>query len=370
MKVLLISPKDPEVPTNLKFLMGGENTYTQTLLAYPPEGVEYIHYQKVLGSRVATYTAFQSLFSALMTARILPPDSGFQALKLKEKFDLVHAHTYCLKLQNYTGPVVLSDSSSNALFLRDYLGWSRLRIKVAYKLRKWINKNLGVFDPNLNLYQAKKLIVWSEFAKRIHQELGCDPRKITVIPPGIAELSGKRIEHEGFNILFVGVWFERKGGKLLLDTYRILKEKYSQLRLSLVGELPKGMELSEGIWQTNYLSRGKLINEVFPYADVLVLAPPKAEGYGLVVEEAMSFGIPVVVSNIYALPEMVQDSVTGFVVKPGSVEDLVAKLEILIKNPSLRRKMGVVAHQRFREKFWIEKTNEKLLKVYQEALKR
>lgn len=370
MKVLLISPKDPDQPGNLKYLMGGENTFTRSLLANPPQGVEYIHYQDALRQGKAIHTDFQRLLSTLMTLGIYPPDVGFQCLKLCEKFDLVHGHAFSLRLENYSGPVVLSDSSSNWLFLKDYLSWNQWRISCGYKLRKLISQKFNLYDPNLNLGKAKKLIIWSEFAKKIHQDLGADSPKIVVIPPGIDQLPGKRIKHDGFNILFVGVWFERKGGLLLLEVYKVLKKKYPQIRLNLIGEIPKGLKLFKDVWQKNYLPREKLVKEIFPWADVLVLVPPKAEGYGLVVLEAASLGIPAIVSSVYALPELVEDGKTGFVISLGNLAELSEKLEILIKNRDLGEKMGEAARKRFLEKFWIVQTNKKLLRVYKEAMVR
>ena len=118
----------------------------------------------------------------------------------------------------------------------------------------------------------------------------------------------------------------------------------------------------------NYVPREKLMREFFPKADIFVLVPPKVEGYGFAVVEAMSFGIPVVVSNVCALPELVEDGKCGFVVKSGNVDDLYDKLEVLIKDQKLREKMGDAAKKRFLEKFSVEKSNAKLLAVYRQVL--
>lgn len=367
MKVLLISPKDPEKPGNLKFLMGGENTFTQSLLAHPPSGVEYIHHAQALEEGRIVYNRFQRPLSFLMKVGILPLDVGFQCFEIRDKFDLIHLHVYCSKLINYAGPVVLSDSSSNFLFLKDYLGWSKTRIDLSYKSRRKISKTFRMYDPNLNLYKAKKLIVWSNFAKKVHQGLGVDSQKIVVVPPGIAKVPGKKIKHPGFNILFVGIWFERKGGPLLLEAYKILKKKYRNIYLFLIGEVPQRIRLPRNVWHKDYLPREELINKTFPQADVLVLVSPVAEGYGLVVLEAASLGIPAIVTSVYALPEIVKDKETGFVIPPSNLDLLVDRLERLIKDKSLSQKMGEAAQKRFMEKFWIKKTNQQLLRVYQES---
>lgn len=366
MKVLLISPKDPDRPGKLKFLVGGENTFTRGLLANPPSGVEYIHHDQALEEGQIVYTGLQKPLSYLIKGRILPLDVGFQCFEIKKKFDLIHCHVYCLKLQGIQAPVVLSDSSSNLLFLKDYLGWGKTRIVVSYALRKCLVKRLDIYDQNLNL-KGVPLVVWSKFAKRIHVDLGADPKRIVVIPPGIEKARFKKRKHQGINILFVGVWFKRKGGPLLLEAYKVLKKKYPEIKLTLIGQVPKGTRLPKDIWQRDFVPREKLMREIFPQADILVLVPPVAEGYGLVVHEAASYGIPSIVSRVYALPELVEDRKTGFVIAPGNLEELIKKLETLIRDPQLREKMGRGAKKRFEEKFWIQKTNQKLLEVYQEA---
>ena len=121
MKVLLVSPQDPDKPGDLKYLMGGENTFTRSLLKKPPSGVKYIHHLQAIKQGRIAFTQWQKPLGYLMKARILPPDAGTLCLKINDQFDLIHSHVYGLKLEGYSGPVVLSDSSSNYLFLKDYL---------------------------------------------------------------------------------------------------------------------------------------------------------------------------------------------------------------------------------------------------------
>lgn len=370
MKVLLISPKDPKISTDLKFLMGGENTYTNSLLSYPPQGVHYTHHSEALQRGEIEYTFWQTALSVLIKTRIFPIDSGYQCLRLKKKFDLVHCHGYSLKLDGkIRPPVILGDSSSNFLFLRDYLNWSEARIRTQYKLRALVHKYFNVYDRDLHLGSCAKLIVFSQFAKRVHLDLGADPQKVVVVPPGLPQVTSKKKQSPLVNILFAGVWFERKGGMVVIEAFRKLAPKYKNIRLTLLGPLPEDVFIKKGerIEQKDFVPYEELL-DYYAKTDIFVLVPPKAEGYGLVIEEAMSFGIPAVVSDIYALPEMAVDKETGFVVRPGSVEDLAAKLEILIKDSKMRQTMGKLAQKRFMEKFWIEKTNQQLLKVYREAL--
>lgn len=372
-EVLLISPRDPKVPSDLKFLMGGESTYTQSLLQNPPKGVNYTYFQDALMRKEIIYSRWQIIFSWLMKLRIMPLDTGYQCISLKKKFDLIHCHLYGVKIDgSVKAPVVLSDSSSNYLFLRDYLGWGKRKIKFFYRIRKFLAVQFGVYDPMLNPQNAP-IIVWSKFAEKIHRRFGRKQKNIFVIPPGIGKFLKEVIRKENdknlFNILFIGIWFERKGGLLVLEAYKKLKKKYPRLRLSIVGDVPNYITLPKEVWQRKYLPREKLIRDVFPKADALVLVPPRAEGFGVVALEAMSLGIPVIVSDVYALAETVEDGKTGLVIKPGEAAAVADAFEKLILNEKLRKKMGEDGRVRFLKKYTSEAVNEELLKVYEIVVK-
>lgn len=392
LKVLLVAPTDPKKPSDLNLLVGGENTFTKLLLANPPGDVKYTYFHQALGKGEIEYTLLHRILSILTKLRILPLGAGNQCFRIIANFDLVHCHAYGIKIDRDI-PVILSDSSSNYLFLRDYVNWSMLRINLGLAIKKFLFRAFSVLDPDVNLGNSR-LIVFSKFAFKIHQKLGIPPEKMQIIHPGLPKISYKKtdpVSSGGVNILFVGTWFERKGGHLLLEAFKQLSKKYKNISLTIIGEVPKKYKFSysssEGakatesrseiessrlrsnnIEQLDFVSRDKLMREFFPKADIFVLVPPKVEGFGFAVLEAMSFGIPVIVSRVCALPELVEDGKSGFIIKPGSIGELTDRLEILIGNSALRKRMGGLARKRFGEKFTIEKSNENLLKVYRQAL--
>lgn len=378
-KCLLISPLDPVVPAKLENLVGGENTYTRTLLEYPPAGVVYTHYTQALREGRIQFSLWQKPLDSLIKLRLVPPGAGIVCVTLKDDFDLVHAHVYSVKISNQHLPVILSDSSSNTLFLKDYLGWSERRIKTQLAFKKALYKKTNVIDPDVTPESAANLIVWSQFAKKLHTDFGADEDTITVIPPGLPSQTGfpsqtglpsqklHRKKNEVVNILFIGTWFERKGGEILLKAYRKLKEKELKVKLTLVGKINNDLENEKDIECFAYISRQQLLAEFFTAADILVLVPPKVEGYGLVVAEAMSFGIPSVVSRVCALPELVKDGETGLVVSPNSSEELFTALEKLVTQNKLRERLGQQARSRFEKKYLVDVTNQQLKDLYETA---
>ncbi len=363
-KVLLIGPDDPQTPTH------GETAYLRLLLDHPPEGVEYIYYLEALKDKGIKRT-WEYYFFRFLYRLYLWPDVHVECLRLLDKFDLVHAHVMPVKISsNYKVPVILSDSSSNYYYLNSYKGIPKTIIKLYYYLfRKPLVKLFKIYDGNLNARDAKGLVVWSEFAKKIHLDLGF-ASKITVVPPPIPLSYKEKIySHQKVNILFVGMHFKRKGGELLLKAFYELEKKYPDITLTLVGPIPSDVKLmSPRIFSLGFVPWTKLLNEVIPAADIFVLISPKSEGYGLTVLQAMSGGVPCITTNIATFPEIINNGEDGLMIKPDDYSELLEGLEKLISDTILREKMAQKARQKIEQFFSTKVITEKIGKIYKGAL--
>lgn len=253
--MLLVSPIDPEVPGKLKFLMGGENTYTRVLLASPPPSVEYVHHLDAFEKGEIRYGPFHNFLRTLTKFRMLPLSAGTFDIEVSGDFDLIHCHAYTLRLSGESvkqlpvrgtsrhPPVVLGDSVPTRWALSAYFKQSPLRIGATYALRNFIHRMFGVYDQNLFLANFPSLVVISEFAKKKDVKLGADIRRITLVYPGLAD-RGERKTYSGksVRILFAGVWIERKGGLILWEAYRRVRERFGQkVKLTILGPLPKNI---------------------------------------------------------------------------------------------------------------------------------
>jgi len=95
--------------------------------------------------------------------------------------------------------------------------------------------------------------------------------------------------------------------------------------------------------------------------------PSLSEGLPLSLLEAMAAGVPPVVTKVGGMPEVVQDSVTGFIVPPGNVEALADRLSFLLGNPSLATKMGVASRERILDQFTMDRMAAEYRAVYRQA---
>ena len=88
---------------------------------------------------------------------------------------------------------------------------------------------------------------------------------------------------------------------------------------------------------------------LYALSEALVL-PTHSDPWGLVVNEAMACGLPIVVTNVAGCSaDLVEDGGNGYIVPPGNPERLKAALDSLIKSPELRRQMSVRSTERIRE---------------------
>lgn len=98
--------------------------------------------------------------------------------------------------------------------------------------------------------------------------------------------------------------------------------------------------------------------------DVL-LAPSLWEGFGLVFLEAMALHLPVISTHVSAIPEVVVDGETGWLVPPANVEALASALRTALTDPAERQRRGIAGRHRLETHFSVDQMVERTLAVYQ-----
>jgi starch synthase len=144
-------------------------------------------------------------------------------------------------------------------------------------------------------------------------------------------------------ILFVGLQFERKGGDLLLQSFRRVRHHLRDARLVLAG-VPLGYVSEPGVTCLGVLDRNKpteaaQLADAYASAHVFAM-PTRFEPFGIAFVEAMHFGLPCIGPRAWAVPEIITDGETGFTVPPEDREALTTRLLQLLRAPGQARVMG------------------------------
>lgn len=145
-------------------------------------------------------------------------------------------------------------------------------------------------------------------------------------------------------VLFVGRDWHRKGGDLLIEAWRRVREQLPQARLRIVGtdEAPSD---EPGVEVLGLVRGRDRIAALYEGAQLFCL-PSRYEPYGLAIAEAMAYGLPCVVTRVGALDEVVVDGETGLVVPPGDVGALAAAMVRLLGSPELADRLGAAGRAR------------------------
>jgi glycosyltransferase involved in cell wall biosynthesis len=153
-------------------------------------------------------------------------------------------------------------------------------------------------------------------------------------------------------VLFIAKEFQRKGGDTVAQAMRIVQQALPETRLAFAGAAELPLELRElrnvdhlGLLDKNDPQQLQRLLSAYRQADLLVL-PSRHDPFPTVVREAMFFSLPCVVSDIWAMPEMVEQDVSGFLVPPSDPDALAARILTLLRDPDLCQRMGAAARIR------------------------
>ncbi len=153
------------------------------------------------------------------------------------------------------------------------------------------------------------------------------------------------------SVLFVGRDFHRKGGDLVLRAFEHVRARCPGARLTLAGfDTPRPRHDRGDVDWRGPISDRACLRALYRSADVFVM-PSRCEPFGLVFLEAMAHGLPCVGVRRDAMPEIIADGVTGYLIEPGDHETLAVRLIQLLARPQRARAMGRHGYQRVATRF-------------------
>jgi len=238
------------------------------------------------------------------------------------------------------------------------MSWMRFRKKIKtwfsylHLEGRWdwvfIDKVLPRFADGITcLSEDTKMELTHRFGQEIERivqvtPLGVDTERFRPEAPCRISLPPHLRKGKGI-VLYVGSLIPRKGIKTLLRAWRLIRRECKEAVLIVVGRGPLEKTLlreSEGSnlfhvpfadWET--------LPGIYAACDIL-LFPTRKEGFGLVVAEALSSGLPVVTTKALGVRKLVREGETGFCFDVGDVTGISRGVSTLLKNPVLAREMG------------------------------
>ena len=202
-------------------------------------------------------------------------------------------------------------------------------------------------------------------------EFGVDPARLVYLPHFIDSSAYTPDYGHSGHILYFGRLSPGKGLNTLIDAMKGL----DRIRLKIIGEDPREKGLRERVAKERInnveflgYKAGEELKEEMGRAMFIVVPSVHYEIFGLVILEAFAMGKPVVGSDLFAIPELVRDGVTGLTFEPGNAEDLRAKIKYLADNPGKIVEMGKNARRFAENEMSFERHYLKLLEVYERAI--
>lgn len=296
---------------------------------------------------------------------------SFCALKwilVHGKFDVIHAHFG--PSGAYIGELMSFGFFSRAKFITSFHGYDLNPSLLLEFKQKYIKLFREVDLMTVNTVYSKGLL-----------EKMTDRTEIEVLPVGLDTHFFKKqefIKRREFNLLFVGRLIELKGAKKAIEILKLLIHRGKlNIKLNIVGEGEQEKEIRELILKEN-LSKHvdclgaqsqEMVKELMENSDVFVMPgirdkEGRAETQGLVIQEAQAMELPVLISDVGGMKYGVIDGETGFIIKENDLETFADKIEILMNNEVLKKRMGIAGRNFVKKNYDSRLLGVKLVKLY------
>lgn len=254
-------------------------------------------------------------------------------------------------------------------------------VDASYCLRnkRWIDRFKGLFEF------ADILIVLCEEVKQKLLNLGCSGEKIKIWDIGI-DLNEfkfkKKLPKKEIKFLIVARFVEKKGYFILLQALKKILGIHQNVNLTIIGYGPLKEKLLSEIEKLGIKHFVKLIDtakvdnfsqlfkESLAEHDIFILPSIVARngddegGPPVVIANAQACGLPVISTPVGGITRAITDNETGFLSRPGDIDDLVEKMNFLIKNPEVRSLIAIKARSFVEKAFSLHEQLKKLEQIY------
>jgi glycosyltransferase involved in cell wall biosynthesis len=175
---------------------------------------------------------------------------------------------------------------------------------------------------------------------------------------------------------------EKKGFKYLIDACALLRDRGVDFELEIIGERGEQSQLIEESIQRQGLSGHIKLLPPLPQRALtahyqsarafvlpcIILDDGDRDGIPNVMAEAMACAVPVVVTGISGIPEIVENRIHGLIVPTREAESLADALQQLLFDPQLARQLGISGRRRIEAVFDAKATHRNLKVLFDDVL--
>lgn len=243
--------------------------------------------------------------------------------------------------------------ASNPSFIREIHSVSNYRLLVAHgwfeKLSAWAG---DIIDYHYYIREYDKIVVLTDEDK---QRQWKNNSKVEVIPNPLTTEHNKRSTLKSKTVITAGRLTAEKNFASLINAWRIVNKSHPDWKLEIWGEGSLRNELRQQIEDLQLRDSAYLMGYtddiISKFADASIfICSSKFEGFGLVIIEAMSCGLPVVSYSCPCGPkDIITEGKDGFLVPPGDEERLAERICFLIEHEEKRREMGNAAAEKSKQ---------------------
>lgn len=301
------------------------------------------------------------------------PSGTWATKRLVQKLnpDIVHTHMPYADLWCGIGARLVSNFAGRVISTRHYdYSYSfqeRLRWTWYYRLATRTHDCVVAVSEKIARLVTEHERVPRPSVRVIHHGI-CDYYKTNKAPKTrLREELG--ISQDKFLVATVARLVEWKGHRYALEAVRWLLDREVPVHWLFVGDGPEGSELKEmcrnlGLKDhIDFLGRREDVDEILGTVDLMV-HPTTGEAFGIVLIEAMMHSLPVVATDVGAIPEIVDTGSTGLLVEPRQPQALGQAVAELAARPELRSRMGTDGRRRYTELFTQERMLDDLASLY------
>lgn len=193
-------------------------------------------------------------------------------------------------------------------------------------------------------------------AKQLRAFGGDSFQHVDIVYPGTPWMQPRTEEDMAVvpTVVCAGRLVPEKGIDILIKAFGQIYSSHQDMRLIIVGDGPSRdalMHLTDNLGLvkvvdfTGHLPQANT-SAIIRQGWCLCVPSLWKEPFGMIAAEAQMLGIPVVASGTGGLVEVIEDGITGYLVPPGNINALTERLQLIISNKNLTKKLGIQSHER------------------------